>query len=80
MRNEQIAGLLNGHYDLVKLVGNGYLRAVLSATPTDGSFALAVVGAIDSLGNIGLALEQDAYDAWDAEAREIETAFEEETP
>lgn len=65
------------HYGLVKRVGHAFLACppAIILAGADYRFALAVADTMDSLGNVSLALEQDAHDAWDAEAREIEAAF-----
>lgn len=68
----------NEHYTLVKSVGLSFLAAP-TASSAAYFFALAVADTMDSLGNVSLALEQDAHDAWDAEARDLEIAFEGET-
>lgn len=70
------------HYGLVKSVGYAFLACPPAIILAGGGyrFALTVADTMDSLGNVSLALEQDAHDAWDAEARDLETAFEGEIP
>lgn len=47
---------VNAHYELVKSVGGAFMAQ------NDTFFSQDVASAMDSLGNIGMALEQDAED------------------
>lgn len=71
---------ITGHWALVKSVGERYRAETAAPTHAAHQFIHDVVDAIDALGNVRIAAEQDAHDQWDAEAREIEAAFKGEIP
>lgn len=72
-------GCINAHWALVKSFGHDYRASVETSTQAAYRFACDVADAMDSLGNAGIAADQDAHDQWDAEAREIEAVFKGET-